>query len=94
MEVASGTVDAQLADVELSQMEDDTERLYQEYQRQLGIIRRGRREDDGNRHRAATHRDADRATDADGEQLNTKTLSSLSGTKRTNDICVSSRASS
>ena len=38
MEVASGSVDAQLADVELHQVEDDTERVYQEYQRQLGIL--------------------------------------------------------
>jgi phage shock protein A len=38
MEVAGSTADAQIADIELSQVEDDTERVYQEYQRQLGIL--------------------------------------------------------
>ncbi|MBM3476841.1 MAG: hypothetical protein FJX75_26510 [Armatimonadetes bacterium] len=38
MEVAGTTADAQIADIELSQVEDDTERVYQEYQRQLGIL--------------------------------------------------------
>jgi phage shock protein A len=38
MDIAGSSVDAQLADVELSQVEDDTERVYAEYQRQLGIL--------------------------------------------------------
>jgi phage shock protein A len=38
MEIAGTSTDAQLADVELSQVEDDTERMYTEYQRQLGIV--------------------------------------------------------
>ncbi len=38
MEIAGSTVDAQMADVELAQVEDDSERLYAEYQRQLGIL--------------------------------------------------------
>jgi len=38
MEVATGSVDAQMADLELSTIEDDTERVYTEYQRQLGIL--------------------------------------------------------
>ena len=38
MEVAGSSVDAQMADIELSQVEDDSERVYQEYQRQLGIL--------------------------------------------------------
>jgi phage shock protein A len=38
MEIAGTSTEAQLADVELSQVEDDTERMYTEYQRQLGIV--------------------------------------------------------
>jgi len=38
MEIAGSTVDAQMADIELSQVEDESERLYAEYQRQLGIL--------------------------------------------------------
>jgi len=38
MDIAATSTDSQLADIELSQVEDDTERLYQEYQRQLGIL--------------------------------------------------------
>jgi phage shock protein A len=38
MEIAGTSTDSQLADVELSQVEDDTERMYTEYQRQLGIV--------------------------------------------------------
>jgi len=38
MDIAAPSTDSQLADIELSQVEDDTERLYQEYQRQLGIL--------------------------------------------------------
>ena len=37
-EIAGSTVDAQMADIELSQVEDDTEARYTEYQRQLGIL--------------------------------------------------------
>jgi phage shock protein A len=38
MEIAGSTVDSQMADIELAQVEDDSERLYAEYQRQLGIL--------------------------------------------------------
>lgn len=38
LEIAGSTVESQMAEVELAQVEDDTERLYQEYQRQLGIL--------------------------------------------------------
>jgi len=37
-EVAAESSDAQLADLEISQIEDETERKYEEYQRQLGIL--------------------------------------------------------
>ncbi|MGQ9731776.1 MAG: PspA/IM30 family protein [Candidatus Zipacnadales bacterium] len=38
MEVAAQSTDAQLADIELAEIEDESERLYQEYQRQLGLL--------------------------------------------------------
>lgn len=37
-ELAAESSDAQLADLEISQIEDETERKYEEYQRQLGIL--------------------------------------------------------
>lgn len=38
MEVATSSVDSQMADLDLASIEDDSERLYEEYQRQLGIL--------------------------------------------------------
>jgi len=37
-EIAAESTDTQLADLEIAQLEDDTERKYEEYQRQLGIL--------------------------------------------------------
>jgi phage shock protein A len=38
MEIAGDSVTSQMADLEMAAIEDDSERLYEEYQRQLGII--------------------------------------------------------
>ena len=37
-ELAAESSDAQIADLEISQVEDEAERKYEEYQRQLGIL--------------------------------------------------------